>query len=103
MTETKEYMGKVDEPGTIVVTAYYQSKSASHTFRPNNTVEDVLDWGLKVAAFAIDPTIASEFELARHGLKEELPLSDHIGKLATGSKQVAFDLVRGDMGNGSAA
>jgi hypothetical protein len=103
MNDIIKHTGKPVEPGTIEVTVYYQSKSDTKAFKPSDTVEEVLDWGLKVTAFAIDPAMASEFELARHGVNEELPLSEHLGKLATGSKQIAFDLVRGDMANGSAA
>lgn len=95
--------GKPDEPGTIAVTVNYQSKTATQAFRPGDTVEDVLDWALKVEAFGIDPTMASEFELARHGQTEELPPADHLAKLATGAKQLALDLVRGDMANGASA
>lgn len=95
--------GKPDAPGTIAVTVHYQSKTASHEFKPGDTVEYALDWALKVKAFGIDPTMASEFELARHGQTEELPPADHLAKLATGAKQLVLDLVRGDMANGASA
>ncbi len=100
MKDLDKEKGKPDEPGTIAVTAYYQAKSAEQAFRPGDTVEDVLDWAVKVTDFAIDPAMVDEFELAHHGVKEELPLGDHLGKLATGAKQLALDLVRGDMANG---
>lgn len=93
--------GKPEEPGTIAVTVYYQSKDATKAFKPAATVEDVLDWALNVTEFGIDATMADEFELARHEVKEELPHSDHLGKLANGAKAIVFDLVRGDMANGA--
>ena len=93
-------VGKPDEPGRIAVTVYYQAKDATSSFKPSATLEDVLDWAVKVTAFGIDPAMVAEFELARHGVKEELPLGDHLGKMAAGAKTLALDLVRGDMANG---
>lgn len=103
MKDADNDKGKPDNPGTIAVTVYYQSKTASQGFKPGETVEDVLDWALKVPSFGIDAAMASEFELARHGETEELPLADHLAKLATGAKQLELDLVRGDMANGASA
>jgi hypothetical protein len=103
MKDSDDDKGKPDNPGVIAVTVHYQSKTASQGFKPGETVEDVLDWSLKVPAFGIDTAMASEFELARHGQTEELPLADHLGKLATGAKQLELDLVRGDMANGAPA
>jgi len=101
MKDADNDKGKPDNPGTITVTVHYQSKTAAYAFKPGDTVEDVLDWALKVPEFAIDPAMASEFELARHGQTEELPLADHLAKLATGAKQLELDIVRGDMANGA--
>jgi hypothetical protein len=56
-----------------------------------------------VTEFNIDASMADEFELARHGVKEELPGTDHLGKVAGGSKRLGLDLVRGDMANGASA
>lgn len=103
MKDIDKDKSKPGEPGTIDVTVNYQSKTATQAFRPGDTVEDVLDWALKVTDFGIDQTMADEFELARHGIKEELPPGDHLGKLATGTKQLTLDLVRGDMANGGSA
>ena len=103
MKDADNDKGKPDSPGTIAVTVHYQSKTASQGFKPGNTVEDGLDWSLKVPTFGIDAAMASEFELARHGQTEELPLADHLAKLATGTKQLDLDLVRGDMANGASA
>ncbi|MFL6728208.1 MAG: hypothetical protein ACJ8FS_17085 [Sphingomicrobium sp.] len=103
MKDADKDKGKPDNPGTIAVTVHYQSKTESHGFKPGETVEDVLDWALKVPAFGIDAAMASEFELARHGQTEELPLGDHLAKLATGAKLLELDLVRGDIANGASA
>ena len=103
MKDADDEKGKPDNPGMITVTIHYQSKSESHPFKPGDTVEDVLDWALTVSAFGIDAAMASEFELARHGQTEELPLADHLAKLATGAKQLQLDLVRGEMANGGSA
>lgn len=100
MHNGEQNKGKPDDPGTILITVYYQSKTATQAFGPSDTVETVLDWALKVKDFGIDPAMADEFELARHEIKEELPLTDHLGKLATGAKELALDLVRSDMANG---
>ena len=103
MNDTSKDKGTPEQPGTISVTVYYQSKEETDAFKPSDTIESVLDWALRLESFAIDPAMADEFELARHGIKEELPLSDHLGRLATGAKQLALDLVRGDMANGTSA
>lgn len=94
--------GKPEEPGTISVTVHYQAKVASKAFSPSASVEDVLDWALALREFGIDPAMVNEFELARHGAKEEVTLGDHLGKIATGAKVLELDLVRGDIANGAA-
>jgi hypothetical protein len=81
------------------VTVYYQAGEHAHAFKRSATVEDVLMWA--IAAFHIDPSMATEFELTRHDQKEELPGTEHIGHLAKGECTLAFDLVRGDIANGS--
>ena len=96
-----DHNAKPVDPGTIAVTVNYQSKSDTRAFKPAATVEEVLDWALKVKAFGIDSAMATEFELALHGRTEELPHADHLGKLATGAKELALDLIRGDMANGA--
>ena len=45
--------------------------------------------------------MATEFELARHGQKEELPGTEHIGHLAGHHHVLELDLVRGDIANGN--
>ena len=84
----------------VDVTVYYGAKDKTEGFRRNDTVDDVLEWA--ITAFEIDPSLASEFELARHGEQEELPGNTHIGPLTHGQKTLALDLVRGDIANGAA-
>lgn len=82
----------------IEVVVHYQVDSHRHTFKRSQTVETVIDWA--IPAFGIDPTMAPEFELARHGSKEELPLSEHLGHLAGRNDCLELDLVRSEMPNG---
>lgn len=89
----------VHHVGDVVVAVYYQSRDKSRPFRRNATVEDVLAWAIK--AFDVDPGMASEFELTLHGQKDELPGTEHIGHLAGRHKELALDLVRGDIANGA--
>jgi hypothetical protein len=91
----------VHHVGEVAVTVYYQAKDKTQPFRRNATVEDVLTWALK--AFGVDTSMASEFELTRHDEKEELPGTEHIGHLAGKHGELALDLVRGDIANGSGA
>lgn len=91
----------VHHAGEVAVTVYYQAKDKTEPFRRNATVEDVLTWALK--AFEVDASLASEFELTRHDEKEELPGAEHIGHLAGKHGELALDLVRGDIANGSGA
>lgn len=90
---------KDDDAGQIAVTVHYQQHSAQQGFRPNTTIEQVLDWA--IAHFSIDPGMAGEFELARHGVTEELPASDNLGRIAIGAKTLELNLVRGDIANGA--
>jgi len=89
----------VHHAGEVTVTVYYQAKEELRAFKRAATVEDVLTWAIKV--FNVDPSMASEFELTRHGQKEELPAAEHIGHLAGPQRELALDLVRGDIANGS--
>jgi hypothetical protein len=82
----------------IEVIVYYQADSHRRKFKCSQTVEAVLDWA--IPTFGIDPTMAPEFELARHGAKEELPLSEHLGHLAGHHDCLELDLVRSEMPNG---
>lgn len=91
----------VHHVGEVAVTVYYQAKDKTQSFRRNATVEDVLTWAVK--AFGVDASMASEFELTRHDEKEELPGTEHIGHLAGKHGELALDLVRGDIANGSVA
>lgn len=93
--------GKPEDPGTISVTVHYQSKDATKGFSPSSSVEEILDWALALKEFAIDPAMVNEFALARHGVKDELALGEHLGKLVKGAKVIALDLVRGDIANGA--
>jgi hypothetical protein len=87
--------------GEVVVTVYYQASDKKHHFKRSATIDDVLAWA--VEAFRVDPAMAAEFELTRHDHKEELPGSEHVGHLAGAHKELALDLVRGDIANGAAA
>ena len=82
----------------VEVMVHYQADSHRHKFKRSQTVEAVLDWS--IPAFGIDPTMAPEFELARHGSKEELPLSEHLGHLAGRHDCLELDLIRSEMPNG---
>jgi hypothetical protein len=82
----------------IRVTIYYEAAEHRHPFTRSATVEDVLIWA--IAAFNIDPSMATEFELTRHGQKEELPGAERVGHLAGRHRELALDLVRGDIANG---
>jgi hypothetical protein len=82
----------------VEVVVYYQADIHRRKFERASTVEHVLDWA--IPAFGIDPTMAPEFELARHGAKEELPLSEHLGHLAGHHDCLELDLIRSEMPNG---
>lgn len=90
----------VHHAGEVAVTIFYQAREEKRDFKRSATVETVLAWAID--KFRIDPAMASEFELARHGQKEELPGSEHIGHLAGAHRELALDLVRGDIANGAA-
>lgn len=83
----------------ISVTVYYGAGEKTKEFRRNATVQDVLVWA--ITAFAIDPSMASEFELARHGEKEELADNVRLATLVRGNSSLALDLLRGDIANGA--
>ena len=89
----------VHYPGEVTVTVCYQADRLSRTFKRFEQVKEVLTWAIEV--FNIDASLATEFELARHGQKEELPEPEHIGHLAGKDCELALDLVRGDIANGS--
>jgi hypothetical protein len=88
----------VHHRGEVKVTVYYQAEVHERDFKRHATVEDVLTWAIK--AFNIDPSMATEFELARHGQTEELPGAEHVGHLAGHHHELALDLVRGNIANG---
>ena len=85
--------------GEVKVTVFYQAGHATREFKRFEAVKDVLAWAIK--AFTIDSSLATELELARHGQKDELPEREHIGHLAGKDSELALDLVRGDIANGS--
>jgi hypothetical protein len=89
----------VHHTGEVKVTVYYQAGQHTRAFKRNATIEDVLTWAIEV--FKVDASLATEFELARHGQKEELSGAEHIGHLAGPNCELALDLVRGDIANGS--
>jgi hypothetical protein len=82
----------------VEVIVHYQADSHRRKFKRSQTVEAVLDWAIPI--FGIDPTMAPEFELARHGIKEELPQSEHLGHLVGRQDCLELDLIRSDMPNG---
>ncbi|WP_315731544.1 MULTISPECIES: hypothetical protein [unclassified Bradyrhizobium] len=85
----------------VKVTVHYQGGSRHREFARRATVEQVLVWAIEI--FGIDASMAAEFELARHGQKEELPGSEHIGHLTGRHDHLELDLVRGDIANGSSS
>ena len=89
----------IHHPDEVTVTVSYQEGQQSRVFKRFEAVKDVLAWAIEV--FHIDTSMATEFELARHGHKEELPDPEHIGHLAGKECELALDLVRGDIANGS--
>lgn len=88
----------VHHRSAVKVTVFYQAGSLEWSFKRHNTVEDVLAWAIK--AFNIDPSMATEFELALHGQTAELPASEHIGHVAGRTCDLALDLIRGHISNG---
>ena len=89
----------VHRPGEVSVTVFYQADQNCRVFKRFEAVKDILIWAIQV--FELDAALATEFELARRGQKEELPGFEHIGHLAGKDCELALDLVRGDIANGS--
>ena len=89
----------VHHSGEVAVTVYYQADRHCRVFKWFEAVKEILAWAIEV--FSIDSTLATEFELARHGQKEELPAPEQIGHLVGKDCELALDLVRGDIANGS--
>ena len=85
--------------GELKVTVYYQANHHTRVFKRFEAVKDVLAWAIEV--FGIDASMATEFELARQGKKEELREFEQLGHLAEKNLELALDLVRGDIANGS--
>ena len=91
----------VHYPGEVKVMVYYQASDDSREFKRFEAVKDVLAWA--IVAFKVDASLATELVLVLHGQKDELPEREHIGHLAGKDSDLAFDLVRGDIANGSCA
>ena len=91
----------VHYPGEVKVTVFYQAGHDVHEFKRFEAVKDVLAWAIE--AFKVDSSLATELVLVRHGQKDELPEREHIGHLAGKDSELALDLVRGDIANGSSA
>ena len=85
--------------GEVKVTVFYQAGRDTREFKRFEAVKDVLAWAIE--AFKIDSSLATEMVLVRRGQKEELPEREHIGHLAGKDSELALDLVRGDIANGS--
>ena len=82
----------------VSVTVYYQADRDCRDFKRFEAVKDVLARAIK--AFPIDPTLATELVLVRHGQRDELPEREHVGHLAGKDCELALDLVRGAIANG---
>ena len=89
----------VHHPGEVTVTVYYQQVQHRRLSKRFETVKDILIWAIET--FDIDASMATEFELTRHGQKEELPGWEQIGHLAAENCEIALNLVRGDIANGN--
>ena len=93
---SKEQVAEL-EPGEVRVTVYYQASQHTRTFKQFEAVKDVLTWAIEV--FKIDANLATEFELTRHGQKEELTGREQVGHLVGKNCELELDLVRGIMPN----
>ncbi len=82
----------------VLVTVYYGGQERPKEFKRRATIDHVLEWSIK--EFHIDPSLASEMELALHGSETELPGDEHVGHLAGKHKTLALDLIRGKISNG---
>ncbi len=82
----------------VLVTVYYGGQERAKEFKRRATIDHVLEWSIK--EFCIDPSMASEMELALHGSETELPGDEHVGHLAGKHKTLALDLIRGKISNG---
>jgi hypothetical protein len=82
----------------LLVTVYYGGQDRTKEFKRRATINHVLEWSIK--EFHIDPSLASEMELALHGSETELPGDEHVGHLAGKHKTLALDLIRGKISNG---
>ena len=91
----------VHYPGEVKVTVFYQTGHEAREFKRFEAVKDVLAWAIE--AFKIDSSLATELVLVRNGQKDELPEREHIGHLVGKDSELALDLVRGDIANGSSA
>ena len=89
----------VHHPGEVKVTVFYQASEHSREFKRFEAIKDVLAWVIE--EFKIDSSLATELVLVRHGQKDELPEREHIGHLVGKDSDLALDLVRGDIANGS--
>ena len=87
--------------GEVTVIVYYQAGQHSRAFKRFEAVKDVISWAIE--AFGIDGSLATELVLVRHGQKDELPEREHIGHLTGKGCELALDLVRGDIANGSSS
>lgn len=85
----------------VEVAVHYNGGTRTRVFRRDVRVEAVL--GYAIAAFTIDPMMATEFELARMNVREELPGAEHLGHLAGHHHRLELNLLRGDIANGRPA
>ncbi|WP_428101051.1 hypothetical protein [Candidatus Rariloculus sp.] len=87
--------------GEVKVTVFYQASQEGREFKRFEAVKDVLAWAIE--AFKVDASLATELVLVRYKQKDELPEREHIGHLAGKDSDLALDLVRGEIANGSCA
>jgi hypothetical protein len=84
----------------VDVTVFYMAGQKERRFRPSARIQRVLDWAAGPEGFMIDPKIAPEMELAKHGTKIALPKNAHIGRYVTQPHCLELDLIRGVVPNG---
>lgn len=87
----------VHHKAPVEVAVHYNGGTKAKAFPRRTTIDKVLEFS--IGAFGLDSTMATEFELARAGIHEELLSTEHIGHLAS-HHRLELDLVRGDIANG---
>jgi hypothetical protein len=86
----------------VDVTVFYLAGQKEKRFPPSARIQRVLDWAVGPEGFRIDPAIAPEMVLAKHGTTTALPKNAHIGRFVTQPHSLKLDLIRGVVPNGAA-